>query len=268
MIEYYLHISKSEKEVYVKLSKKTSVTYKAIKFIIKKLYPKITVVGKENIPQEASIIVGNHSQLHGPIISELYSPVSRYTWCAAQMMKLKEVPAYAFDDFWSRKSKYSQPFYKAASYLIAPISVCLFNNANTVPVYHDARILTTFKETLKLLSEDEHVVIFPEHDAPHNHIVYDFQDRFVDIARMYYRKTGVELSFVPTYIAPKIKQMHFGSPIKFDHSAPIEDERKRICSYLMNEITEIAEALPEHTVVPYRNIKKSDYPTNSPKKDK
>ena len=33
----------------------------------------------------------------------------------------------------------------------------------------------------------------------------------------------------------------------------------------MDEITAIAESLPEHTVVPYRNIPKKDYPTNRPK---
>ena len=229
------------------------------------MYPKITPVSKENIPIEPSIIVANHTQLHGPLISELYSPVNRYTWCAAQMMKLKEVPAYAFEDFWSHKPKFSRPFYKVASYLIAPISVCLFNNANTVPVYHDVRIMSTFKETMRLLGEGEHVVIFPEHNIPHNHIVYDFQEGFIDIARMYYRKTGVELSFVPTYISPKLKQIHYGKPVKFDHSAPIAEERRRICDYLMNEITSIAESLPEHTVVPYRNIKKKDYPTNKVK---
>jgi len=33
----------------------------------------------------------------------------------------------------------------------------------------------------------------------------------------------------------------------------------------MGEITAIAEALPEHIVVPYRNIPKKDYPSNRPK---
>ncbi len=244
------------------MEKKTTVSYKIIKSVIKAVYPKITPVGKENIPNEPSIIVANHTQLHGPLITELYSPVERYTWCAEQMMDLKEVPSYAFEDFWSQKPKYTHPFYKLASYLIAPISVCLFNNANTIPVYHNARILTTFKTTMKLLAEGQHIVIFPEHDVKHNHIVYDFQDRFIDVARMYYRKTGVELSFVPSYISPKLKEIHYGRPVKFDHTATIEEERQRICEYLMEEITSIAESLPKHTVVPYRNIRKKDYPTN------
>ena len=47
--------------------KKTSVLYKIIRWIVSVVYPKIRIVGEENIPKEASIAVGNHSQIHGPI---------------------------------------------------------------------------------------------------------------------------------------------------------------------------------------------------------
>ena len=109
------------------------------------------------------------------------------------------------------------------------------------------------------------MVIFPEHDVKHNHIVYDFQDKFIDIAKLYYKKTGMELSFVPMYIAPKLRKICLGKPIRFHAEEAIDAQRSRICNYLMDEITAVAEALPEHTVVPYRNIPKKNYPTNRPK---
>ena len=107
------------------------------------------------------------------------------------------------------------------------------------------------------------MVIFPEHNQKHNHIVYEFEDRFIDVAKLYYKKTGKELQFVPMYIAPKLKQVYFGAPIRFRADRPIEEERQRIREYLMGEITAVAVALPEHTVVPYRNIPKKDYPLNT-----
>lgn len=243
-------------------NKKISPLYKAIKWMVRVCYPKIEVVGTENLPEDPAIIVGNHTQMNGPIACELYAPRSRYTWCAGQMMELKEVPAYAFQDFWSRKPGYSRWFYKLLSYLIAPLSVCVFNNAQTIGVYHDTRILSTFKNTVARLQEGADIVIFPEHDVAHNHIVCEFQDRFIDVAKLYYKRTGVEVAFVPLYIAPKLKKMYLGKPIRFCAANPIEEERRRICGYLMQEITEIACALPEHTVVPYRNIPKKNYPTN------
>lgn len=245
--------------------KQISPAYRVIKWFIKQGYPQMDVSGIENLPDEAAVIVANHAQMNGPIACELYFPGNRYTWCAGQMMHLNDVPAYAYADFWSQKPKYSRWFYKVLSYLIAPLSVCVFNNADTIGVYRDSRIISTFKNTVNKLQEGANIIIFPEHDVKHNHIIYDFQDRFIDVARLYYKRTGKELHFVPMYIAPKLRKMYLGKPIQFRASEPIDSERRRICDYLMEEITEIACHLPEHTVIPYRNIPKKDYPSNIPK---
>ena len=220
------------------------------------------VVGLENLPDDPCAIIGNHTQLHGPIACELYFPDNYYTWCAAPMMKLKEVPKYTYTDFWSQKPKALRPLFRLVSYIIAPLSVLIFNNARTIAVYRDKRILSTFRESIAKLQDGNHIVIFPEHDVKYNHIVYDFQEGFADIARLYYKRTGKELSFVPLYIAPKLKTMYLGKPITFSSDTPIAEERRRICDYLMKEITAIAVGLPEHTVIPYRNIPKRYYPTN------
>ena len=244
------------------MKKKPSLLYRFLKKFLLLVYPKIKTEGTENLPEEPAIIVGNHTQLHGPICCELYFPTDRYTWCAGDMMHLKDVPAYAFKDFWSQKPKYTHPFYKVLSYLIAPLSVCVFNNAQTIGVYRDTRIISTFKQTVEKLQAGKNVVIFPEHDVRHNHIIYDFQDKFIEVARLYYKKTKKEVSFVPLYVAPKLHSMHLGKPIRFCADRPIDEERERIRQYLMEQITEIACALPEHTVIPYRNIPKKLYPSN------
>lgn len=246
-------------------ARKDLVFFKIIKFLVRLFYSKMELVGTENLPKEPAIIVGNHTQMNGPIACELYFPENSFTWCAGEMMHFKDVPAYAYRDFWSQKSNYSRWFYKIVSYLIAPFSVCIFNNARTIGVYHDARIMSTFKDTIKKLQEGANIVIFPEHDVKYNHIVYEFQDKFIDVAKLYHKRTGLELSFVPMYIAPKLKKIYFGKPIRFCASNSMEEERKRICDYLMTEITEMACALPRHIVVPYRNIPKKNYPYNIPK---
>lgn len=249
----------------MKEKSKTRWLFRIIKFLIRVFYPKMEVVGLENLPDEPVAIIGNHTQLNGPIACELFFSDNYHTWCASQMMELKEVPRYAFTDFWSQKPKYQQPFFRLVAYLIAPLSVVIFNNARTIPVYKDARLLKTFRETVSKLQDGNNVVIFPEHDVKYNHIVYEFQEGFVDTARQYYKKTGKELKFVPLYIAPKLRKMYLGKPIQFSAQKEMKEERSRICNYLMKEITTMAESLPYHTVVPYRNIPKKLYPTNIPK---
>lgn len=246
----------------LKDNSKKPISFKIIKYIVRLIYPKHEIIGLENIPEEPTVIVGNHSQIHGPIACELFFSENYYIWCAGQMMHLREVPAYAYKDFWSQKPKYTHWFYKIISYLIAPLSVLLFNNARTVAVYRDTRILHTFKESVSKLQTGKSLIIFPEKDVKYNNIIYEFQDKFIDVARFYYKKTGKELTFTPMYLSPKLKKIYLGKPVKFSANAPIDEERKRICDYLMNEITDIAVNLPQHTVIPYRNINKKLYPKN------
>lgn len=246
----------------MKKRKWTYPIFRIIKWFVWLVYPKMKVEGFEYLPKDEPVIyVGNHTQMNGPIASELYLP-DRYTWCSGEMMKMREVPAYAFRDFWSEKPRLTRPFYKLLSYLIAPLSVIVFTNADTIPVYHDSRLLTTFRETIKRLSEGKSIVIFPEHDVPYNHIVYEFQDKYIDIANLYFKKYNKELCFVPLYIAPNLKKMYIGKPLRYSHESDIALEREKITKYLMSEITDIATSLPCHKVVPYKNLPRKLYPLN------
>ena len=240
----------------------SAAVYRIIRFLVWVFYPRIRSVGTENLPDEPYIAVGNHAKMNGPISCELYYPGPHYTWTAGQMMELREVPDYSYKDFWGEKPKWCKWFFRILSYIIAPFAVCIFNNAYCIGVYHDMRLVATFRETVKKLEEGNAIVIFPEHNVPYNNLLWDFQDKFIDVARAYYRSTGKELNFVPMYTAPKLQALYFGKPIRFDHSAPINEERERICKELMDGITDLAKGLPEHTVVPYPNMPRREYPTN------
>lgn len=242
--------------------KKTSLMYKIICFLVDLFFPRMQIHGLENLPGEACILVGNHSQMTGPLASELRLDFPHETWCAGQMMTWSEVADYAFTDFWSFKPKWTHPLFRLLSHLITPLAVCLFNNAHTIPVYHDIRLRQTYRRSVEAMAEGESLMIFPEKNEPGNHILYAFQDKFVDTARFYYKKTGRAAPFVPVYIAPRLKSVFIGKPTVFCPEAEIGAERERICRYLRGEITAMAEALPEHTVVPYRNIPKKLYPKN------
>lgn len=245
------------------MDKKVSLLFKIIKGFLRLVYPRVQTEGVENLPDEPCIIVGNHAQMHGPIACELHFPIDRYTWCAAEMMDLKAVPAYAYQDFWADKPRRWQWLYKVCSYLIAPLSVIIFGNAQTIPVHHDARVLSTFRDTMSKLNEGKSIVIFPEEHVPGNGILWQFQEGFVDIARLYYRRTGKMLQFVPLYVAPKLKKMYLGEGVRFDPDKNYDEEKQRICREISDRITDMAVSLPRHTVVPYENLPRKAYPTNT-----
>ena len=244
--------------------KKVNPLYRVVRFLVWLFAPKFTLVGEENLPDGPCVIVGNHSQMYGPIVGELYIPGKHAVWCTGEMMEWKEVHGYAYQDFWSGKPKAVRWFFYLLSYLITPLSVLIFRNADTIPVYRDARVLGTFRDTVEALEKGTRVVIFPECYDEYNNIVHSFQDRFIDLAKLYKKKTGQMLPFVPMYTAPRLKKVFFGKPVLYDHGVPAKEERVRVARALMDAVTEIAAAQELHTVVPYPNIPKKQYPKNLP----
>ena len=246
------------------IKKLSHVVYRVVVFIARCLFPNPTLEGLENLREGACVIVGNHAQIYGPIAAQLYVPGNPLIWCAAEMMHLKEVPDYAYKDFWSIKPKATRWFYRLLSYIIAPLSVCIFNNAHCVGVYRDMRLTSTLRETLHSLQSGTSVVIFPEHGVAHNHIVCDFQEGFVNLGQLYARRTGEALRFVPMYVAPELGKLAFGAPVCYRPDENAEAERRRVCEALMDAITALAVAQPRHRVVPYLNLSRRQHPYNKP----
>ena len=237
--------------------------YRIILFFLRLFYPKTMIEGLENIPEGGAILVGNHAQMGGPLTCRLFLPENTYIWCAGEMMYAREVPGYAFTDFWSFKPKWTHWFFRLLSYLITPLAVILFNNAGCIEVRRDTRIMNTFRESGRLFSEGANIVIFPEENKPFNAIVYDFQEGFPNVARLCAKMSGRPVPFVPFYLAPRLRRMVIGAPIWYDESAPWKGERERLRTSLRSAVTDLARSLPEHTVVPYRNITKKDYPLST-----
>lgn len=233
-------------------------------FFVRRFTPEYQTFGTENLPEEGALIISNHAQMNGPICVDLFRARPRSCWCASEMLFLREVPDYAYEDFWSGKPWWIRWFFRLASYAIAPFSVIYFGHKDLIPVYRDARITRTFKMTIDFLKRGMDVVIFPEGRQPYNNIVNDFQTGIVFTAQKYFRETKKILSFVPMYIAPELRSIFIGKPIAFNPNEGLKKEQTRICSELMEAITKIAADAPFHTVVPYSNIPKKKYMKNVP----
>lgn len=242
--------------------KKPSRIFPYLLRIVKACYIKYDIEGLDNIPEEPAFIIGNHAQLHGPLVSQLHMMKNSYTWCAAEVKDIKEAQPYAYRDFWSGKPKNIRWLFKMLSYVVAPLLVYIHTNARTIGVYHDHRVFATFRETIRRMEEGNHIIIFPEKAEPNNNILCHFQEGFVDTAKMYFKRSGRRAAFVPMYIAPKLKKIIIGAPVYYNEENDHDAERRRICEEMTRAITDMAKSLPRHTVIPYMNISKKDYPTN------
>lgn len=235
---------------------KKGFIYKIVAFFVRFFYKQPKFIGLENLPTEPCIVISNHAKLHGPINSELYFPTKKLIWCDGPMMDKKEFPKYAYNNFFGGKPNV---FQKMLMHIIAPIVSKIMNNADALAVYRDMRIVKTYKMTTEALEKGINVVILPECPEEYNEITNKFNEYFVDSARFYYKNKQKEVKFVPMYYCKAEKTMIFGQPIQFDSINSIEEERKRICDYLIEQITCLAKSLPVHKVIPFNNVKKKEY---------
>jgi hypothetical protein len=238
---------------------KKPLMFRFIKWLIGVFFRKKKLIGLENLGDEPCIVVGNHAQAFGPLFGELHFPTPVKIWCVDKMLNKKEAGAYAFEDFWSGKPKSTRWFFKLLSPLLGRILYFAMSNAECIPVYRDMRALNTYKLTVQALEQEKNVLIFPEGREKYNDIVNKFQERYVEVAKIYCKRTGKALSFVPMYYAVSLKTVVFGKPIQFSLDKSVEEQMSEISKYLMEEITKMAKELPRHKVVPYENLSKRQY---------
>ena len=231
--------------------------FKLVARTINLFYHKRTYTGVENL-HAPTIIITNHSQIHAPLTHTLFFPDDTvHFWCISDMMSYRAFQRHAFSGFWAEKPKSVRWLFKIASYLLVPVA-WVFKRANTIAVYHDHRIKKTIEQTVKTLDEGKSIIICPEKWSGFDGIINDFHNKFVDVASIFYKKTGKPITFTPMYTCPALKTNIIGEPISLDPNQPIAEERVRICNYLRSSINALAKSLPTHRVVPFNNIGKEE----------
>jgi hypothetical protein len=243
-------------------TKKKPVIYKSLRKVVSIFYRKRTIENKELLSKKPAIYVSNHAQIHGPLSNEMYFPNKKYIWCIGEVMKTKSAAKYNYQDFWSQKPIFIRWFFKLFSYVSAPLSAYVFSRADTIPVYKDKRIATTFKDSIRALEKGCDIIIFPESREKYNNIVNEFQTGYIDLAKIYYKKYNECLDFIPVYNAPKLKKIVIGKPITYNPEENLDIQKQEITNYLKTEITELAKNQPLHKVVPYDNVGRKNYQYN------
>ena len=119
----------------------------------------------------------------------------------------------------------------ALSILVPPLIASL----GGIPVYrNDSRIRDTFRQSLDLLEQGCNILIFPDVDYTSNDAVGDVYDGFFMLERMYHKKTGKHLPFVPVHLDTKQKTMRFGNPVCFTDEN-LNQEKLRVKDAIVNQ---------------------------------
>lgn len=206
-----------------------------LKAILRPFLPIRRAVYAEPVGEEPCVLLANHIGAMGPIYMAATFPLAEKTviWCNEGVMDEKQMVEYVRHDWWWRPESKLAPLYSATlPYLAAAIVPKVMRSAPTIPVYHDARLMTTMRQSLKALKEGKHIVIFPEKPDGFDSHAEKLQMGWLNLAVMYERATGKRLKLMPVHIDQQGRVFRVGKAVTVDPDIPLSEQEARIERYL------------------------------------
>lgn len=209
------------------------------------LHLKVSGIENMDTGNFPSIFVCNHGIIYGPVAAVIYLPTYFRPWIDRKMVDRDMAAKEMCNRFIYRIPLLSN---KAkmwlARELARPVTWAL-NSFNPIPVGKNnlRNIMSTFDDTVKVLTEGDNVLIFPEKPRRvkrgEKETVEHLTDSvgtlftgFANIGRLYYEATGKELRFYPIYANRKGHTFKIGVPVVYSPANDSRDEKQRIAEEL------------------------------------
>ncbi len=189
----------------------------------------------EPIGEEPVIFLANHLGAVGPMYMAVTFPLQQNVaiWCNEGMMDEKLIVDYVRHDWWWKPESKLAPFYSATiPYIAKAIVPKVLRSAPTIPVYRDARVMTTMRTSLKALKEGKHIVIFPELPDGHNSHAEHLQMGWLNLVNLYHRATGKVIQMVPVYIDEDARLFRVCKSITAAPDVPLSEQEACIERYI------------------------------------
>lgn len=209
--------------------------YRVLSAMIRGVTPRMKTIWEEPFDGEPCVFVGNHAGAFGPIDMCVKFPLrdQNFIWMNASVLHPKEVPAYVRQDYWWKPGCKLEPLYNATlPYIAAALLPPILRLAPTVPVYHDMRVMTTMRQSIRHLKEGHNLVIFPEQPSGYQSHHDWINTGFLQVAPMYYKATGKALKFYPVHLDYYKHVFKVAKPIAFDPERTLEEQMPALVEVL------------------------------------
>ncbi len=209
--------------------------FDALRRIATPFLPKMQAEWAEPLEDGPCVFIGNHMGAMGPIYMVTQFPLADapMVWCNVGVMDEKLIVDYIRKDFWWKPDSFFAPLWNVTLPYIAKLIVPrVMRSAPTIPVYRDARIMTTMRQSMRALKAGKHLVIFPEKPDGFDSHAEELQMGWLNICTMYHKATGRDLPIYPVHIAPKEKRFYIGRKITVDASRPLDEQQHEVERFL------------------------------------
>ena len=192
------------------------------------------------------VLVCNHGELYGPIVTNLYVPISFRPWCISDMMEKDVVVRYVYENTIVRQKWLPDALKLPLTRLLSPLFLWVFHSLEAIPVYRNnpRSLMRTFRLTVEAMQAGDNILVFPERgesDTPGQkgyatEGVGDLYTGFAMIAPAFYAKTHKRAVFLPLYASKHLRTITFGHGICYNPDAPATEEKLRIVHELQSSM--------------------------------
>lgn len=211
--------------------------------------------GNMDMAHFPSVFVCNHGIIYGPVAAVIYLPTYFRPWIDRKMVDRDLAAQEMYGRFLYRLPLLSERAKRGVARALARPVTWALNSFDPIPVEKNnlRNVMSTFDDTVRVLSEGDNVLIFPERPRRvrrGNKMTVEHRTDsvgtlftgFANIGRMYYDKTGQALRFYPIYAGRRDHTFRIGEPVVFDPANDALEEKRRIAALLHDRMAALCAA--------------------------
>ena len=184
----------------------------------------------------ATVYIVHHQNVAGPIQALASWPVPLYPWVYYPFFETDTAAQHYGNYTFQERLGGKRWWTRMAATVCAHFVPRLMRSAGAIPVYRgDGRIRDTFRESVKILSRGESLLIAPDVDyADKSNVMGERYMGFLMLGALYESETGQKLSFVPVYCDRNSRQLVLGRAVQL--SSRTTESRRLAAEQLHREM--------------------------------
>lgn len=195
-------------------------------------------VDAENMRQDGgAVYLIHHQNMFGPLHAIGLLPVDAHMWSLSCFFDCKT----CFEQFYhyTYRERFGWP--KALAFPMAWVASrvvpAVLASFRAIPVYRNEANLSTIRKSLDALCRGENLAICLDKDyASSDASVGEVYSGFLMLGKLYYRKTGKRLPFVPMYCSRRQRKLCFAEPVYVEETAHLKDVENTAAQEIVNRM--------------------------------
>lgn len=212
-----------------------------IKKIVSIFLRKPKIINLAGEIKDSALYISNHHAKVGPLYLDMYYPKFHYMWGAHEMLgNYKERFYYLRDVFYMQKRGFSKAKANMKSWFEAAFNIFPYKGMHVIGTYQDARLKTTFKQSMQVLKNDIGIIIFPEDSTKgYFEVLTKFNSGFIALALMYYRMYKIDVPVYPSYVHVKKKVIVIDKPLYVNELLNEGKSQEEVAEIFKNKVNDL-----------------------------